>query len=146
MINKENLETTGRLNITVFSGDGNIKSSIDLDNLVVTTGRDWLADRSVSNPTAMSHMATGTGTTIPVLADTTLETELARVSLSSSSSLDNTATFTAAFNAGVSTGILTEAGILNAATGGTMLCRTTFPVINIQAADSISITWTITIS
>jgi hypothetical protein len=146
MIYKENLETTGRLNITVFNGDGNIKNSIYVDNLVVTTGRDWLADRSISNPSAMSHMATGTGTTTQVLADTSLETELARVALVSSSRLDNTVTFAATFNAGVSTGALTEAGILNAATSGTMLCRTTFPVINLQAADSISITWTITIS
>jgi hypothetical protein len=47
---------------------------------------------------------------------------------------------------GVGTGAISEAGIFNASSGGTMLCRTVFPVVNKQASDTIAITWTITIS
>ena len=50
------------------------------------------------------------------------------------------------FIAVVSTGAITEAGIFNALTAGTMLCRTTFPVVNKAAGDSIVITWVVTIS
>jgi hypothetical protein len=50
------------------------------------------------------------------------------------------------FPAGTATGAITEAGIFNAATGGTMLCRTTFPVINKGSADSLAVTWVVTVS
>ena len=40
---------------------------------------------------------------------------------------------------------LTEAAVLNASSSGTMLCRTVFTVINKGSADSLVITWTITV-
>jgi len=58
----------------------------------------------------------------------------------------NTVTATATFPAGTGTGAITEAGILNAASAGTLLCRTTFPVVNKAAGDSIAITWVVTVS
>ena len=54
--------------------------------------------------------------------------------------------YVASFVAGVGTGAVTEAGVFNAASAGTMLCRTVFSVVNKGAADSMSITWTITVS
>ena len=39
-----------------------------------------------------------------------------------------------------------EAGIFNAATSGTMLCHVIFPVVNKQADDTMSVTWTITLT
>ena len=45
-------------------------------------------------------------------------------------------TFTTKFNAGEATGAITEAGICNAATGGTFLDRVTFDVINKGADDT----------
>ncbi len=146
MINKEELKITGKVNITVISSNGDIKDDRDIDNLVVATGRNWIASRLMGTPNLMSHLATGTNNTTQVLADTTLGTELARVVLTSSTILNNTATYTSTFVAGVSTGAIVEAGIFNDATTGDMLCRTTFPVINLASADSMNITWTITIS
>jgi hypothetical protein len=55
-------------------------------------------------------------------------------------------TYVASFGAGTGTGAVTEAGILNASSGGTLLCRTEFSVVNKGANDSMSITWTITVS
>jgi hypothetical protein len=157
MINKENLETTGRLNITVIDGNGNIKNSINLRNLVVTTGRDWLANRVISDdPSFMSHMEIGSGgldssanPITPLLTETTLVTAVTRVAMGSGPSVnENTVTFSAAFPAtnNSTSRSISEAGIFNNQTAGIMLCRTTFEVLNIQPADSISITWTITIS
>jgi hypothetical protein len=56
------------------------------------------------------------------------------------------ATYVASFPAGTGTGAVTEAGIFNASSGGTMLCRTVFSVVNKGADDAMSITWTITVS
>jgi len=41
---------------------------------------------------------------------------------------------------------LTEAGILNSVTGGTLLCRTVFAAVNKGANDTLQITWTVSIA
>ncbi len=96
----------------------------------------------------MSHMTVGTGTTPAAAGDTTLETEIAgaRTALTSTTVAANQVTYVSSFGAGVGTGAITEAGVLNAASGGTLLCRTVFPVVNKQAGDSMTITWTVTVS
>jgi hypothetical protein len=95
--------------------------------------------------TAMTHMAIGSGTTDPAPADTALQTSLGRVSLTSTTVTDNSVEYVATFAAGTGTGAVTEAGIFNASSGGTMLCRTEFAVINKAAGDSMTITWTVTV-
>lgn len=147
MLAQENLKMTGRLKIEVFNPDGSVKESREIDNLVVTAGKDFIASRMVGTASAvMSHMAVGTGTTSPVVGNTTLETEIARVALSSGTASGSVATYAATFNAGTGTGAITEAGIFNASSSGTMLCRTTFAVVNKGAADAMTITWTVTVS
>ena len=54
--------------------------------------------------------------------------------------------YEASFEAGDATGAVTEAGIFNAASSGDMLCRTKFNVVNKAADDTMSVTWTITLS
>ena len=54
--------------------------------------------------------------------------------------------YVASFGAGTGTGAITEAGLLNASSSGTLLCRTVFSVINKGANDTLGITWTVTIS
>lgn len=95
---------------------------------------------------AMSHMAIGSGTTSAVVGDTALETELGRVSLTSTTVTNNSVAYVATFPAGTGTGAVTEAGILNASSSGTLLCRTVFSVINKGAADTLGITWTVTVN
>ena len=91
----------------------------------------------------MSHMAIGTGTSTPLVGDTTLESELSRVAFSSSDVSDNTIVFRANYGPGVGTGAINEAGIFNAGSGGIMLCRTTFQTSNKDSTDEMSIVWTI---
>ena len=73
-------------------------------------------------------------------------TEGGRVALSGSVVSTNTITYTATFPAGTGTGAVTEAGIFNASSGGTMLCRTTFPVVTKGSGDTLAITWVVTVS
>ncbi len=54
--------------------------------------------------------------------------------------------YVATFSAGEGTGAVTEAGIFNASTSGTMLCRTVFSVVNKAAGDTLQVTWTVTFS
>jgi hypothetical protein len=143
---QETIKAKGELSIKLFGPDGKLKAEQNVPNLVVTTGKTFIAARMVGTPTAMSHMAIGSGTTDPAVGDTALQTELGRVSLTSSASSGAVVTYVASFGAGTGTGAVTEAGILNASSGGTLLCRTEFSVINKGADDSMSITWTITVS
>lgn len=144
---QENLKAHGELTISVFDRSGNLKEAKKVPNLVVTVGKNYIASRMVgTSSTVMSHMAIGTGTGTPIAGDTTLGTEAGRVALTAFTASTNTVTATATFPAGTGTGAITEAGILNGSSGGTLMCRTTFPVVNKAAGDSIAITWVVTVS
>jgi hypothetical protein len=143
----ENLEMNGKLSIVVTGQDGSIKQELVVPNLVVTVGKEYIASRMVGTAaTVMSHMAIGAGVTPPVVGNTVMESSLAREALTSFTASTNVVTAVASFIAGTGTGAVTEAGIFNAGSGGTMLCHTTFPVVNKEAGDSIAITWAITVS
>lgn len=145
----EDLKVTGALSIVVTDADGNVKDERQLKNLVVNTGLNYIVSRMKdATATAMSHMELGTGTVAAAAADTALGAAIAasRTALTSTTVSSNTVTYVASFAAGTGTGAVTEAGIFNAASAGTMLCRTVFPVVNKQAGDSMTVTWTVTVS
>jgi hypothetical protein len=145
----ENIKATGVLSVLLVGEDGSIKETREFKNLVVSTGTAYIASRMKdTTATAMTHMELGTGTTAAANGDTTLGTLIAssRTALTATTVSSNTITYVATFNAGVGTGAVTEAGIFNASSAGTMLCRTVFPVVNKQSGDSMTVTWTVTIS
>lgn len=147
MIKKDSSKVTGSVNVVVRGDDGAVKQEFTVPNLVVDTGLDFIASRMKdTTDTAMSHMAVGTDNTAAEAADTALGTEIARVALATPTVTNNAIAYVASYPAGTGTGALTEAGIFNDATTGDMLCRTVFAVINKGAADSMTVTWTVTIS
>jgi hypothetical protein len=144
----EGLKVTGRVHLVKTNTIGQIIEERDVPNLVVTTGKNYIASKMVAttnSPVSMTHMGIGTGISAADVSNTTL-TQTGRVALSSSSVLNNTITYTATFPAGTGDGAITEAGIFNASTAGTMLCRTVFPTVNKGSGDQITITWVITVS
>jgi hypothetical protein len=147
---ENSFKATGELTIVVRDEQtGEIKQTLKAKNLVVTAGKTFLAARAVGTSVAvMSHMAIGTGTATPLVGDTALGTEAGRQGVTGTFSA-NAITYTANFPAGTGTGAITEAGVFNSATPGaanSILCRTTFPVVNKAAGDSIAVTWVVTIS
>jgi len=143
----EFINASGQLNIAVYDADGQLKDERTINNLVVTAGLGYIASRMKdATATAMSHMAVGSGSVAPVAGNTALGSELGRVALDSTGVASNVVTYQATFAAGTGTGAVTEAGIFNAATAGTMLCRTVFAVVNKGIYDTMVITWTVTLS
>ena len=142
MIN-ENFKVTGAV---VIRKNGEIVKEIP--NTIVTTGKNGIASLITGAGSAMTHMGVGTGTTGVVVGDTALETEVDRNALVTSGGVasTNTVEFESVWNAGDGTGALTEAGLFSASTGGTMLARTVFSVVNKSASDILTITWTVTVS
>lgn len=148
MIN-DKIKATGELNIVLRDKDGNIKQEVHVPNLVVDTGKAFIAARMAGVPAIMSHMAAGTSSTAPASNQLGLVTEIGKTALDQAATVtDNVVAYKATFGAGTATGALTEAGIFNSGTAstGTMLCRTVFPVINKGAADSLTINWNVTIN
>lgn len=144
---QDTIKITGNLKVVLTGPDGQIKDAQEFKNLVVTNGKNYIASRMKdATATAMSHMAAGTGSTAAAAGDAALGVEVGRVALASTTVTTNSVAYVATFPAGTATGAITEAGILNAASGGTLLCRTVFSVINKGAADTLGITWTVTVS
>jgi hypothetical protein len=145
----DSIKITGDVKIDIIGADGTVKDSREIKNLVVTSGKTFIASRMVGvASTVMGWMELGTGTTAAAVGDTALQTAISgsRVALTSGTSATNVVTYVASFPAGTGTGAVTEAGVFNASSAGTMLCRTVFSVVNKGAADAMSITWTITVS
>jgi hypothetical protein len=143
------IKMTGNLKLVLTDEHGNVKQEEEVKNLVVTVGKNYIASRMKdATATAMTHMEVGTSSTAAAVGDTALVAAVAssRVTLTSTTVTTNSVAYVASFPAGTGTGALTEAGIFNASTAGTLLCRTVFSVINKGAADTLGITWTVTVN
>jgi hypothetical protein len=143
------IKMTGNLKLVLTDEHGNVKQEEEVKNLVVTVGKNFIASRMKdATATAMTHMEVGTSSTAAAVGDTALVAAVAssRVTLTSTTVTTNSVAYVASFPAGTGTGALTEAGIFNASTAGTLLCRTVFSVINKGAADTLGITWTVTVN
>jgi hypothetical protein len=131
----------GSVDIKLFGPDGSVKESRYIPNLVVQTGKTFIAvrmlgpggavdARNTSTATScMSHMGIGTSTVAALNADTSLLTEVAvggdiaaysRASLTTSSNSTGIVTYVATFSTNnpqrtntSNTTAITEAGIFN---------------------------------
>tara|TARA_X000000950_G_scaffold1680_1_gene1849 strand:+ start:27025 stop:27471 length:447 start_codon:yes stop_codon:yes gene_type:complete len=145
----DNLAMKGRVDIVLTDADGNVKYTDSVKNLVVTTGKTFVASRMAGTSSAvMSHMAIGTGSGAASASDTTLGAESARVNLTSTTPNNNDVVYVATFPANTpsSAAAITEAGLFNASLAGSMLCRTVFSTVNKNTADALTITWTVSAS
>lgn len=129
--------------------NGDIKQTQKINNLVVATGKSFIASRMVGTASnVVSHMAVGSSGTAPVDGNTTLASEILTGgrAAASGSSAGAVVTYTATFGAGVGTGNILECGLFNASTGGTMVARSASINVVKGPTDTLSLTWTITIS
>lgn len=158
---KNMVEVGGSLSIIVTDTlTSTVKQELYVPNRIVTVGKNFIASRMVGTASSvMSHMGIGLGSTGDQDIDTALETELtvgagytgySRAALSIATSSGSVVTYSANFpannpSAPAGGAVLREAGIFNASSAGTMLCRTTFPAVTKLPADALTITWTVTI-
>jgi hypothetical protein len=144
----DGLQLTGHVRAVLRDTTGRVKQTVETDNLITTAGRNAIVERLDSSPATgqPSHMAIGTGTNAAAAGDTTLQTELDRNALTSNTASANVLTMVGDWAAGDGTGAITEAGVLNAASNGTLYSRAVFSVINKAAGDTLSIQWTYTLT
>lgn len=145
------LKLKGDLSIKKYNKDNKLVQKLDVPNLIVTAGKQYIASKIVgytgSSSNVMSHMGIGTSNATPEAGNTTLAAAIsgARVELAPTTVSGTIVTYSATFGPGVGTGSVVEAGIFNALSAGTMLCRTVFPVVNKDGLETIVITWNISV-
>lgn len=144
----ENTHLKGEVFFTLRHADGS-QEVRHHDNMIVSGGYDFLCDAigATSRPNPMNYTAVGTGSTTASATQTALVSELKRKSATYAHTKGTKSlTLTTTFAAGEATGAITEAGIINASSGGTLLDRVTFPVINKGAEDELTTKFIFTFS
>jgi hypothetical protein len=142
----DGIEVKGQVHILLKDAQGNVKVDRVEKNLVVTAGLVLIARAlAVDSFTAPSHMAVGTDNTAASAGQTALVAESARQALTSTTRTSNSVEYVGTFGAGVGTGTIEEAGVLNNSSGGTMLARFLTGTFVKAAGDVLILTWTITI-
>ena len=139
---EDNLKITGELDIFI---NGELIAHVN--NLVVTAGKTHIKNRmKAASEAVMSHIAIGTGTNAAALGNTTLQTEVARVAFNDAPVIaDGKITYETTFGVNIpnSAKAITEAGIFNNDTAGTMLSRAVFAAIGKETTDIMTIKWAI---
>jgi hypothetical protein len=137
----------GRVKAEVFGPDGELKAVEETDNLILTVGKNMIADRLLASPTlgVPTHIGVGTSGTAPAAGDTTITGET-RVALTSKTRSTNVVTYVGDWAAGSATGTLQETGLWDASSAGNLVGRATFTSIVKGASDTLKVTWTWTIS
>lgn len=139
----------GNVEFILRDKDGNVIDQRNIENTIVDAGFDAICDviGKENQPSDFHWTGIGSGTTPVTTDDTTLETELVRVANVYAHTPDTKLfTMTSDYAAGTGTGAITESGLLNAASNGTLLNHIVFDVINKGANDTLQIVWSITLS
>lgn len=128
-------------------------------NLITNAGKAAVASRLNGSgaEAVFASIGQGTGVTAASATDTTLQTEVtasggaasgvhviasATASRTTTTVTNDTATFVGTVSI-TGTIAVTESGVFNATTNGTMLARQVFTAINVVSGDSLQFTWNI---
>lgn len=145
----ETIKLKGHL-LAILKKENGETEKIEKDNIILNAGFDYICDaigKASARPNVMGYIAVGTGSTTPAVGQTALISELTRKAATYSHTAGTKLmTFTTKFEAGQATGAITEAGLVNAASGGTFLDRLTFDVINKGINDDLTMTFQFTLS
>ena len=122
-----------------------------ISNLVVSAGAAGVASRinGAGSEAAFTYIAVGIGTTAAAAGNTTLESEIVNSGLARAAATasrvttdvtNDTAQLLYTFSV-TGTKAVTESGVLNAASAGTLLARQVFSAVNVVNGDSFQVTW-----
>lgn len=155
MILNESINPIGQLTLQLRNRQDELVSEISAHNDIVLTGRDLVAKLFINEPiTPVSHVAVGTG---PAPTDpnvtAALGVELFRKAINPINTAQHLTTtvdgkkkvlISCDLDFSEGNGALTEAGLFNAASGGTMYNRVVFPPVNKTNSFKLTLIWEIT--
>jgi len=134
------MRARGVIEIKVIGRDGKVKLRRTVRNTVTSAGKNAICALVVGvRTTPFKYIAIGTGTP----SESGLGNEVARTQATVSA--PSYAQWTASFTASSAMSV-TEAGIFDSSSGGTMLAYQSFSAIPLSAGDTLQITWTLSVS
>lgn len=144
----ENIGAYGAVEIIVRRR-GKVIQIIRQPNIITNTGLTQIARTMSGSGTAVSHMATGSGSTTPKRTDTALSSEAYRDAVTNTDIIGTgKVRFKLFIGSGSANGtVIRECGLFNAASGGDMYARTVFSsgeVVTKTSDITIQINWTLT--
>lgn len=146
---KENLKIGATVEIERRNKKGELLDKRVVHNTVVNAGFDLVCDllaKVSSRPNPLGYVAMGTGTASTTTSMTALQAQWGSRVATSYAHTAGTTTFTLSCTIPEHTGAavnLSESGIFNAATSGTMFNRVTFTTIGKEAVDTITVRYII---
>lgn len=140
--------------IKLVGPDGEIKEDRVYHNIITDVGRVAAmeqivgADSGGAQPAKFNYVGIGEGTTSEVVGDTDIESEIGTRIQDTDPDYPSTGTgeIVATFPPGNGTGAITECGLLNHVSAGTLLARKTFSVINKAVGDYLIIVWQVSLT
>lgn len=144
------LHLKGTLTMVLQKENGDVET-FQKDNIIVNGGFDFICDAiaNASRGAVMGYIGIGDSSTAAAATQTDLQAATNKVRKAATyAHTAGTKVFTLSttFGAGTGTFGITEAGVFNAASAGTMLDRVVFSVINKGANDVLTSTFTFTLS
>lgn len=140
------------VNVTIEVHDTNTGELLHQEqqhNLVTLVGRNLIRDFLNGTPATgtISHFAVGTSATAPTANDTTLGAEVLRDVVTKRTPDAGKLTLQYYLASTAANGnTLQEAGLFNAASGGTLIARVTYQPITKTASITVTLTWDVVIS
>jgi len=149
-----------RLNIDLRNMlTGSMKGELNFSNLITNAGLAELSSliNGTTSPASFDFLGIGTGTTAANATDTALVTEINQdgnptfstrgaagaASRTTTTVTNDTATIIRTFTIGAFTPAITEVGLFNAATSGSLFARKVFTAVNLVENDNLQVTYNI---
>lgn len=141
----------GRYIANLYGPNGELKQQVIGNNVVTTNGKEFLAAFLNSAAAAATtftarYIAVGTDTTGEAASNTAMGSELSRHTGTVSYISNQIFQVKATFATGSGTGAITEYGLFNTNTGGTLISRDVEALINKGANDTLTVTYQLTLS
>ena len=146
---KEKLKIGATVEVERRDKDGKLIDTRKVHNTVVNGGFDLVCDllaNGTTRPNPLGYVAMGTSSTATTTSMTALGSQWGNRVATTYSHTTATTNFTLSCTIPAHTGSavnLTESGIFNAATSGTMFNRVTFTAIGKEASDTITVRYII---
>ena len=153
--NKESQKIIGTIEVSVIDRNGDIKDHEVIHNVITNTGKAAMANRLIgSTDAAFTYLALGTGTTTEAATDTALESEITDSGLARTSATTSRVTTTVTNDSArleytwtaTASKAVTECGVFNASSSGTMLGHKVFSAKNVASWETINVKYTIQFS
>ena len=146
--NELRIAMKGKIRLELYGEDGNLKTCVEKENLIVDAGLEWIKSYCFDAATPyvqMAQIAIGTGVNPVAPADVALQTESVRQAIATyTPGGTGVMTIDTTFAAGVGTGIITEAGVFELPVAGQMWNRVVFAAVNKTAGDTLKVAVTVT--